>query len=112
MNFFWIALGGALGASLRYALGLVVAFPYGTLSVNILGSFLMGLAYIAFAQTGSLFLMAGVLGGFTTFSSFSLDVLKLIEMGRIAPALGYVVVSVGLSLLAVFLGVILARQFT
>lgn len=110
-----VALGGAIGASLRFAVTALVAFPFGTLAVNVAGSFLMGLAFVLLADKGMErwmpFTMAGVLGGFTTFSAFSLDTLKLYEAGRIGAAGGYIVASVVLSLLALFLAVILMRGF-
>ena len=109
MTYLFIALGGALGAVLRYIIATAVAFPLGTLTVNVFGSFLMGLAFVWFSTraTGQwpLFVMTGVLGGFTTFSAFSLDVLKLIEAEKYMNAGGYIVASVVFSLLAVFAGV-------
>ncbi|MCA8867955.1 MAG: fluoride efflux transporter CrcB [Rhodobacteraceae bacterium] len=113
MNILFVAFGGALGASLRYLVTLGVAFPFGTLVVNVLGSFLMGLAVVGLSSRGldrlGLLVMTGMLGGFTTFSAFSLDTLSLVESDRIWAAAGYVVASVCLSLLAVFLAVWLAR---
>mgnify|MGYP001067830320 CR=1 FL=1 len=113
MTYLFIAIGGALGAVLRYAIGVAVAFPLGTLTVNVIGSFLMGLAFVWFSSrsTGQwpLFVMTGLLGGFTTFSAFSLDVLKLVEAGKIMGAGGYIVASVVLSLLAVFAGVMMMK---
>ena len=74
-SFIWIALGGAFGAITRYAVSLIVGYPYGTLTVNIVGSFLMGLLFIYLNQKGldrwQPFLLIGLLGGFTTFSAFS-----------------------------------------
>ncbi len=109
------ALGGAIGAALRFLLSGVVVFPLGTLLVNVIGSFLMGLAFVLLAERGLArwvpFVMAGLLGGFTTFSAFSLDVLKLFEAGRIGAAGGYVAASVVLSILALVLGVALMRQW-
>ena len=111
-----VALGGALGAVLRYLVGLAVAFPMGTLAVNVLGSFLIGLVWVIFAARGLQawlpFVMTGVLGGFTTFSAFSLDTLRLVEAGRITAAGGYVLGSVVLSVLACFAGLTLARGMT
>ena len=105
-----IAIGGALGAMLRYGVGLAVAFPFGTLAVNVLGSFLMGLAFVLLGtRAGRPFVMIGLLGGFTTFSAFSLDVFRLYEAGRLAAAGGYVAVSVMLSIFALFVGIYLAR---
>lgn len=114
-----VALGGALGAVARYvtvtaalrALG--PGFPWGTLAVNVLGSFVMGLLFVWLEARGMLrlapLLMAGVLGGFTTFSAFSLDVLKLWEAGATGAAAGYVLGSVVLSVGALVAGVALMR---
>ena len=115
-----VALGGAIGASLRF-LAMEVSirnfgleFPYGTLFVNVLGSFVMGLlAVFLFSHLSdekyAPFLLSGVLGGFTTFSAFSLDALTLIEKGRLMTATAYMAGSVGLSILAVVAGVFLMR---
>lgn len=114
-----VALGGALGAVARYvtvtaalrALG--PGFPWGTLAVNVLGSFVMGLLFVWLEARGMLrlapLLMAGVLGGFTTFSAFSLDALKLWEAGATGAAAGYVLGSVVLSVGALVAGVALMR---
>jgi len=122
---FQVALGGALGAGLRYLSGsaslrlLGSGFPYGTMIVNILGSFIMGLAafYMLERMDGSYarfapFMLTGVLGGFTTFSAFSLDALYLLERGRMAAALFYMGGSVALAMLALFAGIALARMIT
>ena len=116
----YVALGGAIGASCRYLAGLwiarlfgVMGFPLGVLSVNILGSFLMGVFVVAAAQRGlthlSPFVMTGVLGGFTTFSAFSLEAVTLVERGNLGQAALYVALSVGCSIGALFLGLMLAR---
>lgn len=110
-----IALGGALGAVLRYlsvsaALRLFgPGFPWGTLFVNVVGSLIMGFtAAVLLEKTGAgrlyLFLMTGVLGGFTTFSAFSLDALYLIERGKLTAAASYIGGSVALSVLALIAG--------
>lgn len=113
-----VALGGAIGASLRYLTGLTAirlagpGFPWGTLAVNILGSFAMGLIVVLLAKTGNRmapFLMTGVLGGFTTFSAFSLDTLTLIERGQTGLAALYATASVLGALTAVFAGLTLGR---
>lgn len=111
LTFPLIALGGALGSVLRYLLVTAIAAPLGTLAVNVLGSLAIGVLFIWFgARDGwQLFLMTGVLGGFTTFSAFSLDTLKLIEAGQIPQAIAYAFGSVTLSLAAVALGAALAR---
>ena len=116
-----VAAGGALGASLRFLFGLGVLrltgpseFPVAILSVNVLGSFLMGAFVVAAAQRGltplSPFVMTGLLGGFTTFSAFSLETLTLLERGALGQAALYVLLSVGLSLLALAAGLQLARS--
>lgn len=113
-----IAVGGAIGASLRYLTGMVAiriagpGFPWGTLAVNIIGSFAMGVIVVLLAKTGNRlapFAMTGVLGGFTTFSAFSLDTLALIERGQGALAFGYATASVLGALAAVFAGLTLGR---
>jgi CrcB protein len=110
---FLVALGGGIGAVLRYGVGLVAPFPFGTLAVNILGSFLMGLAFVALTERGlerlTPFLMIGVFGGFTTFSAFSLDVFKLVDADRFVMAGGYILASVLLSVAALFLAIGLMR---
>lgn len=113
MTLLYVALGGALGAALRYLTFLLVAFPFGTLAVNVLGSFAMGLGFVWLAERGldraSLFVMTGILGGFTTFSAFSLDVARLYERGELTMAAAYVLASVVFSVLALFAGLFLAR---
>ena len=108
-----VALGGAIGASLRFGVGLAVAFPFGTLFVNVIGSFIMGLGFAYLTARGldrlMPLLMTGVLGGFTTFSAFSLDTFKLIDAGRMGAAGGYVAGSVGLSIVALFAGVMMMK---
>ncbi|MGR3292175.1 MAG: fluoride efflux transporter CrcB [Paracoccaceae bacterium] len=109
----YVAVGGATGAILRYLLGMAVAFPFGTLAVNVIGSFLMGLAFVGLAEKGldrwMPLVMTGLLGGFTTFSAFSLDAFKLYEAGRLGAAGGYVLASLLLSVSALFLAVSLVR---
>jgi CrcB protein len=114
-----VALGGALGAALRFLAGLGVlrltgpGFPYAILSVNILGSFLMGLFVVYAAQRGmthlSPFVMTGILGGFTTFSAFSLEAYTLFERGQTGAAGIYVLASVVLSIAGLIAGVMIAR---
>ena len=108
-----IALGGALGSVLRYLAVAAIGAPLGTAVVNVLGSFLIGAIFVLFdTRTGwQLFLMTGVLGGFTTFSAFSLDTLKLVQQGQGLQAAAYVLGSVAVSLVAVALGTTLARSF-
>ena len=117
-----VALGGAIGASGRYLTGVAAVrllghgFPWGTLIVNVIGSFLMGVLVVVMAQKFGTrfapFLMTGLLGGFTTFSAFSLDALTLYERGQTGLAAGYVLASVLLTLSAIFLGVLIARMVT
>ena len=116
-----VAIGGALGASARHLVGLGALrlwgphFPWGTMLINIAGSFAMG-AFIEilarrFGASNELrlFVATGVLGGFTTFSSFSLDFAALWERGSALPALGYMLTSVVGAILALFLGLWLVR---
>lgn len=118
----YVALGGAIGASARHFLGGAImraagpGFPYGTLCANIIGSFLMGalVAWLAARSAGDsawrLFIGVGLLGGFTTFSSFSLDAILLLEKKAYGPFAAYVGGSVILSLLALMLGLMLTRK--
>ncbi|MFV0512649.1 MAG: fluoride efflux transporter CrcB [Jhaorihella sp.] len=115
-----VALGGAIGAALRYLAGAGIVrltghqdFPVAVLSVNVIGSFLMGAFVVAAAQRGlthfSPFVTTGLLGGFTTFSAFSLETVALIERGQPAQAALYVALSVALSVGSLVLGLVLAR---
>lgn len=115
-----VALGGAIGASARYAAGVGIVrlvghggFPLGVITVNILGSFLMGVFVVAAAHRGlthlSPFVMTGILGGFTTFSAFSLEAVTLYERGDMSGAVLYVVASVVCSIFGLLLGLWLAR---
>lgn len=115
-----VALGGAIGATARYLTSLAAlrllgaGFPWGTMLVNVLGSFLMGLLVVLLAQRDATrlapFLLTGILGGFTTFSAFSLDALAMYERGETMLAGFYVVASVILSLSALALAMVLARE--
>ena len=117
--FISVALGGAIGASARFGAGVVLVrmfgsgFPVAVLAVNVVGSFLMGLFVVWSFQRGmehwNLFVMTGILGGFTTFSAFSLEAFTLFERGQIGTAALYVGLSVILSLLGLVAGVMLAR---
>ena len=113
MMYLMIALAGALGALARFLVSGWFVFPLGTLAVNLVGSFVMGLAYVVLTSRGldrvMFFAVAGFLGAFTTFSAFSLDVFKLIEAERMADAIGYVAVSVIGTVVALFIGVFLAK---
>lgn len=105
-----VALGGAIGSVLRHLCITAIGAPWATALVNIAGSFVMGVFFVTLSRTSlSPLLMTGVLGGFTTFSAFSLDALKLWQSGQIAQAAAYTLVSVALSLIAVALGAALAR---
>ncbi len=118
-----IMIGGALGAITRYFLSNLVYdwlgrdFPYGTLSVNVIGSFLMGLLTILFIQKAHLDpairlgVLVGFLGALTTFSTFSLDTLDLLREGALWQALLNVLLSVITCVLAVWLGMVTGRQF-
>lgn len=116
MGYLIVFLGAGIGGGLRHGVNMAAVrllgygFPYGTLVVNVLGSFLIGLlaGYFAF-RTGvnqhvRLFLVTGILGGFTTFSTFSLDAALLVERHSIWMAAGYVAGSIGLAFLGLFLG--------
>jgi CrcB protein len=121
MNYILVFVGGGLGATLRHAVNVTCAkcigtsFPYGTFIINISGSIVMGLiaAYLALkgevSQPWRLFLMTGILGGYTTFSAFSLDTALLYERGELALAAVYIVGSVGLSIAGLFAGLALVR---
>ncbi len=112
---FWtlsqVALGGAIGSVLRYLAVAAFGAPWAVAAVNVLGSFAMGVIFVALTSRPHLspLLMTGALGGFTTFSAFSLDTLKLWQSGQIGQAALYVGLSVGLSLIAVALGATLAK---
>jgi CrcB protein len=121
MLYFIVFLGAGIGGALRHGVNVGAArlfgfgFPFGTLIVNVAGSFLMGLfaGYFAFrpgiGQHLRLFLTTGVLGGFTTFSAFSLDSALLIERHAYGMAAGYMVGSVAASASALFFGLALFR---
>jgi len=115
MNILLVFLGGGIGSVLRYVLNNLISartenFPYSILVINIIGSFAIGLC-AGFIKTEqlALFLMVGILGGFTTFSAFSLDVVTMFNDGKAPAALIYVICSVVFSILAAFLGLIIAR---
>jgi CrcB protein len=124
MSYLFVALGGAVGSVLRYWCGVVFAarfsspFPWATLFVNVTGSLLIGLLAALLQPQGRWgespllrdLLMVGVLGGYTTFSSFSLQTLWLMREGRMAAALLNIAASMTLCLLAVWLGYTLASS--
>jgi CrcB protein len=119
-----VVVGGGIGAGLRYLINFFVtrqmgaSFPWGTLSINIAGCLAMGVFIELLAQRANasaelrMFVATGILGGFTTFSAFSLDFAVLWERGATVPAFGYLFASVIGSVLALFLGLWLARNFT
>ncbi len=121
VNVLAVALGGAAGSVLRYWLGGQIqaatqgSFPLGTVAVNVLGSLAIGFLYFWFAQRQLLsaplaeLIFVGLLGGFTTFSTFSLDTLALLLQGQIARALIYIAASLTLCLVAVWMGYRLAN---
>jgi CrcB protein len=122
-TFLWVAAGGALGSMARYWLATVVAgltgpqFPWGTLLINILGSFVIGW-FGALTGTGGamdvpadirVFVLVGICGGFTTFSSFSMQTLELLQAGELMSAGAYILGSVALCLCGVWAGVVAGR---
>lgn len=123
-NLFLVAIGGAFGASSRYLLIEMVMFlhrgsnfPLGTILVNVIGSFVMGVMHFlcvqyldAISLQTRLLIMTGILGGFTTFSAFSVDVLRLVESGHFSLAFIYIISSVLFSLLAIFIGFYLTKM--
>ncbi|SEW47339.1 camphor resistance protein CrcB [Cognatiyoonia koreensis] len=119
MTTLYVALGGAIGAALRFLTGVLLirvwgeGFPVAIIAVNVIGSFIMGAFVVWSFQKGMThlnpFVMTGVLGGFTTFSAFSLEAFTLFERGQSGAALAYVALSVVLSLAALAAGVMLAR---
>lgn len=124
MNYLIVFVGGGIGSVLRHLVNVLSAralgatFPWGTLTVNVTGSIVMGLfaGYFAFkgdaAQGWRLLLMTGILGGYTTFSAFSLDAAALYERGEAGLAAAYVIASVGLSIAGLFTGLMLMRQIS
>lgn len=120
-----VALGGAIGAGARYQVGNLMArlagphaqFPWGTLSVNIIGSLIMGALLGWFAKGGAadsenlrLFLIVGLMGGFTTFSAFSAEMVTMLHRGEMASALIYVAVSVIAGMAAFLVGLVGAQM--
>ncbi len=119
-----ISIGAAMGATVRYGLTRFIhyqlndTFPYGTLTVNALGSFLLGLLYVLLVERSLLppawriLLTVGLLGSFTTFSTFSLETLLLLREGSFRLAFMYVLASVGVGLIGVWLGLNIASFWT
>jgi len=120
MNYLFVMLGGAIGSVARYQVGRLTLgwmgpnYPWGTLAVNLIGGLLMGLlvgvlARLSAADHWRLFAAIGVLGGFTTFSSFALDTVNMLTRGDYAAAIGYVLLSVAGAILGVIAGLALVR---
>jgi CrcB protein len=119
-----VAIGGAIGSVARYLVGIGsgklfgVAFPWGTLIINIAGSFLIGVLVESFAlrwdlpQVARVFLTVGICGGFTTFSTFSLDSYLLMDRGELWPAFAYMAGSVVLSIAGLFAGLQMVRALS
>ena len=122
VNLLWVGLGGSLGAMSRFLLANAIfkwmdkPYPFGTLSVNLIGSFAIGVAYIWLVEhefggdAHRHLMMVGFLGAFTTFSTFSLESLTLIQQGRFGAALSYIALSLAGCMLATALGMILTKQ--
>ena len=123
MGYLIVFLGGGAGAAIRHGMNIGVArvlgtaFPYGTLIINVTGSFVMGLIAGYFALKGDasqhwrLFLTTGILGGYTTFSAFSLDAALLYERGEVGLSALYVAASVAVSIAGLFAGLAIVRSF-
>ena len=124
LGFLYVALGGAIGSVARYGVNIGAQqllgheFPWATFIVNVVGSFVMGflVVFLNAKYAGQpelrLFLTTGVLGGFTTFSAFSIDFFGLMQRGEALMAILYVLASVVISLLAVFAGYMVSRAIT
>ena len=114
MSYLFVALGGRLGAMLRMFVRQLILFLFGTMSANIIGPFAVVVDLVTFgAKEGSkkaLFLMIGILGGFTTVSTFTLEVFSLREAGKIGLAVRYVTLSIVLSVLALCAGTTFVRE--
>ena len=114
-----VAIGGAIGAALRFLVGVGLlrmyspGFPISVLLVNVLGSFLMGFFVVTFIQRGgemlNPFFVTGLLGGFTTFSAFSLEAVNLFEQGAVSQSIAYIFMSVVFSIAGLIFGSMLAR---
>lgn len=111
-NLLLVGLGGGIGSMLRFGTALLInnkLFPYATFAVNIIGSFIIGVVFAlslkeVLSHDWKLFLAAGICGGFTTFSAFSLENMGLLQSGKYVIALTYIIVSVVLGIVAAFLG--------
>lgn len=123
-GFVWVFLGGGLGAAARHGMSALSSallgsrYPWGTFVINVLGSLLIGVLAEWFALQSQastnlrLFLITGILGGFTTFSAFSLEIGLLHERGATAAAIGYAVLSVLCGVAAMFAGMFAVRQLS
>lgn len=125
--YLWVAIGGALGSMARYGLGGIISektggtFPWGTLAINVTGSFVIGILGALTATEGKMsprsqvlatqLLITGVCGGYTTFSSFSLQTLNLLRDGEWFYAAGNILLSVILCMVAVWIGYMLGNKF-
>jgi CrcB protein len=120
-NLLLVVVGGGIGAGIRHLANIGAlrfvgpSYPWGTMAINIIGSFAMGLFIASMMRRGGsnevrLFVATGILGGFTTFSAFSLDFATLWERGATLPALAYALASVIGAIIALFLGLWLARS--
>ncbi len=112
-NLLLVGLGGGIGSMLRFGTALLInnkLFPYATFAVNIIGSFIIGIVFaltlkeVALSHNWKLFLSAGICGGFTTFSAFSLENMGLLQSGKYGLAITYIGLSVILGIIATFLG--------
>jgi CrcB protein len=124
MNYLLVFIGGGLGSTLRYWVNVLCGrlfgtdFPYGIMLINITGSTVMGLiaGYLAFkgeaSQPWRIFIMTGILGGYTTFSAFSLDAALLYERGEVGLAALYVIGSVALAIVGLFAGLAVVRHLS
>jgi fluoride exporter len=116
MTYLWIAIFGLIGVFCRYFLSLNVSQPYGTLVINIIGAFVIGIIYVLGNEKKlinselTIGITTGLLGGFTTFSSYCLDTIKLIEKGDLLLATFYFIGTPLIGLLVCFIGVILGRK--
>ena len=120
-NFFWVALGGALGSCGRYGVSIIfgsksLSFPYATFTVNFLGSLVLGVLLAAsFLDADKnlsfkLFLTTGLMGGFTTYSTFSFETVALLRHGHTGTAIGYLGATLLVCLMASWVGFLLGRQ--
>jgi CrcB protein len=125
MSYFWVAIGGSLGAIFRFSLGNLInnlqskssifSFPYSTLSINFIGSFLIGIVYIVLLKQEGIsdlyrqLLMIGFLGSFTTFSTFSLDSIVLMQEARWGASLSYIALSLLSCICATYIGMMLTK---